>query len=161
MNIIKFAIDMELDGQKFYSEQAEINNNNELHSVCLMIAEDERKHAEILTDQLNNTDFQLVDSKTLSKAKNIYAGRGDIKSENAEIASQLEFYRIAMEMEKKSIELYMDFSSKAVNAKEKELFDFLLMEENQHFQVLSEIVNLLQNSEEWVEFAEFGVRKEY
>ena len=37
MNIFKFAIDMELDGLKYYREQAEVNKNNMLYPVCQML----------------------------------------------------------------------------------------------------------------------------
>ena len=161
MNIFKFAIEMELDGLKYYREQAEVNKNNVLYPVCKMMAEDEKNHAEILTDKMNNIDFQLMDSDTLSNAKNIFEGVGDIKSPITEIPSQLDFYRIASKMEGKSIDLYTDLSSKAVEVKDKKLFDYLIIQETQHFQVLKELENLLRKSKEWVEFAEFGVRKEY
>lgn len=161
MNIFKFAIEMELDGMKYYREQAEVNKNNMLHPVCLMMAEDEKDHAKILTDKMDNIDFQLMDSDTLSNAKNIFDDIGEIKSPIKEIRNQLDFYRSASKMEKKSIDLYTDLSSKAVEVKDKELFDYLIIQETQHFQVLNELENLLRKSKEWVEFAEFGVRKEY
>ena len=161
MNIFKFAIDMELDGLKYYREQAEVNKNNMLYPVCQMLAEDEKNHAKILTDKMNNIDSQLMDSDTLSNAKNVFKGIGDIKSAIKEIPSQLDFYRIASKMEKKSIDLYTDLSSKAVDVKDKELFDYLIIQETQHFEVLNELDDLLRKSEEWVESAEFGVRKEY
>lgn len=129
MNIFKFEIDMELDGLKYYSEQAEVNKNNMLYPVCLMMAEDEKNHAKILTDKMNNIDFLLMDSDTLSNAKSIFEGIGDIKSPIKEIPTQLDFYRIASKMEKKSIDLYTDLSSKAVEVKDKKLFDYLIMQE--------------------------------
>src|SRR5665648_316493 len=161
MNIFKFAIDMELDGLKYYMEQAEVNKNNMLYPVCLLMAEEEKDHAKILTDKMNNIDFQLMDSNTSSNAKNIFEGIGAIKNPIKEIPSQLDFYRIASKMEKKSIDLYTDLSSKAAEVKDKELFDYLIIQETQHLQFLNELENLLRKSKEWVEFAEFGVREEY
>lgn len=161
MNILEFAIDMELDGLKYYKEQAEVNKENMLYSVCLMMAEDEKNHAKILTDRMKEIDYRLIETETLSKAKNIFEGSGDIKIATKEIASQLDFYRIASDKEKQSIDLYTDLSSKAVEGQDKELFDYLIKQEVQHYEVLEELANLLRQSEEWVEFAEFGLRKEY
>jgi len=161
MNNWKFAIDMELDGEKYYREQANINKDNSLNVVCLMLAEDEKKHAEILTDKMNEKSFPLIDSDTLSNSKNIFDGIKDIKIEGKEIASQLDFYRIATEKETQSINLYKEYLSKATESVEKELFEYLIQQEEHHYEVLDNIASLLLKPEEWVENAEFGVRKEY
>ncbi len=161
MNDLKFAIDMELDGEKYYRQQAEINKNNSLNTVCLLLAADEKKHAQILTDKSNEISFQLIETDTLSKAKNIFEGIGDIKIEGKEKASQLDFYKIASELERKSIDLYTKYLSEAEGVKEKELFEYLIGQEQQHFAVLDELVLLLRHAEDWVENAEFGIREEY
>ncbi|UWG96598.1 ferritin family protein [Dehalobacter sp. DCM] len=161
MNDLKFAITMELDGEKYYRQQAEINKNNSLYTVCLMLANDEKNHARFLTDTLNKKFYQLVDTTTLSTAKNIFQGMSDIQIAGKEIASQLDFYRIALEKEKQSIDFYTKYYAKAEGAKEKELFEYLIRQEKQHFEVLNELVSLLSHAEEWVENAEFGIRKEY
>ena len=161
MNNWKFAIDMELDGEKYYKEQANINKDNGLNVVCLMLAQDEKKHAQILTDKMNEKSFQLIESETLSKAKNIFKGMGDIKSEDKEIPSQLDFYRSATEKEKQSIDLYKEYLSKATENTEKELFQYLIKQEEKHYEVLDNIASLLIKPEEWVENAEFGIRKDY
>jgi len=161
MNSWKFAIDMELDGEKYYREQANINKDNSLNVVCIMLAEDEKKHAQILTDKMNEKTFNLTESETLSKSKNIFDGIGNIKIEDKEIASQLDFYRIATEKEKQSIDLYKEYLLKAVGSEEKELFEYLIKQEENHYEVLDNMASLLIKPEEWVENAEFGIRKEY
>ena len=44
MNSLEFAISMELEGGKYYREQAEKNQGNSLRTVFLMLAEDEDNH---------------------------------------------------------------------------------------------------------------------
>ena len=161
MNDLEFAIDMEYDGEKYYKQQAEINKDNSLHAVCLMLAADEQNHAMILTAKLNEKAFQLKDTDTLSEAKSIFEGIGDIKAEDKETASQLDFYRIASEKEQQSIDLYTRYLAKAEGAEEKALFEFLIAQEQKHFAVLDELALLLSRAEEWVENAEFGIRKDY
>lgn len=161
MKDFRFAIEMELDGEKYYRQQAEINKENVLHSVCLILAEDEKKHAQILTDKMNEKSCQLIDSDILSNAKSIFKGIGDIKVEGKKIASQFDFYRIALDKEQKSIDLYTEYKSKVSDEKEKEFFDFLIKQEEQHYKVLDELATMLRHTEDWVEAAEFGIRKEY
>ena len=129
MNDLEFAIDMEYDGEKYYKQQAEINKDNSLHSVCLMLAADEQNHAMILTAKMNEKAFQLKDADTLSEAKSIFKGINDIKAEDKETASQLDFYRIASEKEQQSIDLYTRYLAKAESSEEKALFEFLIAQE--------------------------------
>lgn len=161
MKDFKFAIEMELDGEKYYREQAEINKDNVLHPVCLILAEDEKKHAQILLDKMNEKPCQLVDSDILSEAKSIFEGIGDIKVEGKKTASQFDFYRIALDKEQKSIDLYTEYKSKASKAEEKEFFDFLIKQEQQHFAMLDQLSTMLRHTDDWIENAEFGIRKEY
>ena len=68
---------------------------------------------------------------------------------------------MALGKEKQSIDLYTDFLSKASNDEEKTLFEYLIRQEKQHYEIFDELVTMLRNSEDWVENAEFGIRKEY
>ncbi len=159
MNILEFAINFENEAEKYYLDQAQINKDNSLHTVCLMLAEDEKKHALILNSKLHKTPYILKDDKTLIKAKKIFMNVGNIKSEIRKIPNQLEFYRVASEKEKKSVDFYTGLLSKAADDDETALYKFLIRQEEQHMEVLGGISLLLSHTEEWVESAEFGKYK--
>lgn len=161
MNAIEFAINMEMDGEQYYRKQAEINKDNSLNSVCLMLANDEAHHAQVLRSRQSQKAYELTDSDTLLKAKNVFDGIGDIEIEYKPIPSQLDFYRIASEKEKQSIALYSELLSKAEDKQDIEVFEYLIGQEKQHFEVLDDLAMLLQHTEEWVESAEFGLRKDF
>jgi rubrerythrin len=161
MKNLKYAIKMENDGEEYYLDQARINSENSLHQVCLMLAKDENNHARILTLKLNDEAFSLPDSDSLSKAKTVFAKLHGFKTDAKETAKQLDFYRMASELEKRSIDLYMGYLESALEIPEKKLFEYLIKQEKQHFEVLDELATQLRNAEEWVESAEFGVRKPY
>ena len=161
MNSIEFAINMELDGVKYYTEQAEINKDNSLNTVFLLLAKDEGNHARILQNKFNELLYKLKDNNTLSESKNVFKGIGDFKNEIKEIPNQLDLYRIASEKEKQSIDLYKKFLSEAADDEEKKLFEYLVKQEREHFAILEELVLLINRPYEWVEAAEFGIREEY
>jgi rubrerythrin len=161
MNILEYAICMELDGEKYYREQSEINKNNSLNVVCTMLADEEKSHAQILENMRNKLTYELKDSDILMKAKNIFNDTANIKVAGKENPSQLDFYRIASDMEKQSVDLYKQFLSKATEANEKELFEYLIKQENQHYEILEELSLLLNRPEGWIESAEFGLREDY
>jgi rubrerythrin len=161
MNDLEFALKMELDGQKYYRRQAKLNKDNELNSVCLMLAEDEKYHARILTDRMNGKPYRFIDTDILAKAKNIFEGIRDMKLADKDKISQLDFYRIAYGKERQSIDLYSGYLKNAGSENEKELLEYLIRQEKEHYAVLDRLAELLGHAEEWVENAEFGNRKEY
>lgn len=158
MKNIEFAINMELDGVKFYTKQAELNKNNNLYTVCEMLANDEKRHAQLLIDSARNNSFKLSGKETDPNKENVFS---NISQQELKDIAQFDFYKLALEKEKESIDLYEDFSKEAVEASEREFFDYMVNQEQHHYNILDNIVTMLQNSEEWVESAEFGVRKEY
>lgn len=161
MNSLDFAVKMELEGQKYYMEQAGINKGNSLDTIFLMLAKDEGKHADILQDKIKEAEYELEGNNTLSVSKSIFNNIGDYKDGIREIPRQLDLYRTALDKEKQSIDLYIDFLSNAADEKEKKLFQYLIKQEKEHYLILEEIVILLTRPDEWVESAEFGVREEY
>ncbi len=161
MNVLEFAIQMEQDGEKYYREQAELYTQNNLNVVCRMLADDEKMHAQLLSHKLNHLAYECPDSETLSKAKNIFQDIAKIKIKGKENPSQLDFYRIALDKEKQSIDFYSKHAADPEAGMEKELFTYLINQEKHHYEVLEELAALLKQAEDWVESAEFGLRKEY
>ncbi|AFM39861.1 hypothetical protein Desaci_0804 [Desulfosporosinus acidiphilus SJ4] len=157
MDILTFAIKMELDGETFYTEQAKINHENGLDIVFLMLAKDEKMHAQILQNKEHKLPYKLNDSELLSKAKNVF----DNFDLNKQIVNQLEVYRTALKNEKDSINLYQDYLAKATDDESKSLFEYLIKEEEGHYSIIDQLISHISRAEEWVESAEFGVREEY
>lgn len=161
MNAIELAINRENDAEKYYSHQAQLNKNNSLKKVWTILANDEKKHVEILEKMQSNMPYELKDSEIYLKKKNIFKDISDSISELKDTPEQIDCYKIALEKEKESIDIYIDLLSQPTTKEEKELFEYLIKQEKQHYQILDELVLWLNQSEEWVESAEFGVRKNY
>ena len=161
MNNLEFAIKMEKDGEKYYTEQAEKHESNGLKNLFLMLANDERSHAKVLTNKFLALPYDLTTSISDPQKENVFKGVGDFKDEINKIPSQLDLYRTVLDMEKKSIDLYTQMLSESKWEHDKELFEFLIIQETKHFTLFEEIVALVTRPEEWVENAEFGVREDY
>lgn len=161
MNNLEFAIDMELDGEKYYLEQANKNRGNSLAQLFLMLAKDESHHAKVLRDRLSEQAYVLEDEDILVKSRNVFEGIKDFKHELKEVPNQLDVYRAALKMEQRSIDLYEELLRAVTDDTAKRLFEYLAKQEQDHFTVLEELVIHVGRPEEWVESAEFGRRKEY
>jgi rubrerythrin len=159
MNTIDFAISMELEGQKYYLDLAELNKDNELQKVFLLLADSEKQHADLLKRFKMKEEMSLEEQFVRPEFKSVFKDLKQFRKEHS--AKQLDAYRIACEQEEKSIELYKNMKSEANNASEKEIYDYLIHQEEEHLILFEELVKMVTRPEEWVEAAEFGIREDY
>ena len=161
MNILEVAIAMEVDLEKYYLKQAKVNKGNPLNKVFTMLAKDEEEHANILRSKSKELSYDLKTSETLVESKKIFKGMKDFEMEIKDLPSQLDSFRMALDMEKKSIVAYEKLLAETKDEKAKGLFEFLIKQEKEHFKLIEQLVIHLTRPEEWVEDAEFGVREDY
>lgn len=161
MNILEFAINMELEGERYYTEQAEKNKGNNLYSVFSSLADDERTHADILQKKLGHLSYKMEENKTLVNLKNVFKDAEHFKSDIKEIPNQLDFYKMALGKEKESIDLYKRLLSETTGEEDSVFYNFLISQEEEHYEIIDGLIALLECAESWVESAEFGVRDEY
>lgn len=161
MTILEMALSLEYDLEAYYKKQAHIYKDHSLNVVFTLLAKEEANHVKLLQSKMNNLSYSLEESTIVSKAQKIYKNLGDFKSDIADIPSQLESYREALKMEEKSYDFYKKLAKEASDEDTKEMFEYLLGQEDNHRICLEELIKLLTRPEEWVESAEFGIREEY
>jgi rubrerythrin len=159
MNSIELAISMELDSKRFYLEQAEKTDDSGLKSIFHTLAEEESIHARILKSKAETLPYELVD--TYAEIKSIFVEIGNYKNIIKQLPDAADVYNTALINEKKSLELYREMLQEAVDGKDKKIFEFLIEQENDHYKVIEQLVEMVTRPKEWVESAEFGLRKEY
>lgn len=153
MNALEFAINMELDSEKFYREQAERYASNGLQTICNIMAEEEKNHADILTNNLVDLQYESIDPEQYSKLQYVFKDMGYFKSKIRKTMNQLEFYWSAMDLELDSIDLYTNLTQNSADTKEREMFEFILEQRKYHYSILDELLKILRYSEDWVESA--------
>lgn len=157
MDALDFAITMELDGQKYYEEQAALHPGDGLKAVFEILAGDERGHAALLKGRRDGLAVSPVEPERPG-LKNVFNGMAAFKSDIKYVPGQVDAYRMAMEKEQQSISLYRKL---LLESGDKELFEFLIRQEEEHFEILEEIVKVVSRPDSWVESSEFGLREEY
>ncbi|MEL7658065.1 MAG: ferritin family protein, partial [Bacillota bacterium] len=154
MNSIEFAINMELDSKRFYMEQAENTEDSGLKSIFHTLAEEESIHARILKHKAETLPYELID--TYAEIKNIFVEIGNYKNIIMQIPNAFNIYSMALENEKKSLELYKNMLEETADEKDKLIFKFLIEQEDDHCKVMEQLVELTNRPNDWVESAEFG-----
>lgn len=159
MDLLQMAINMEREGEQYYKKLAESSKGNHLKNVFDGLAEDEKHHAELLEDKCSGKTFE-------ANLEDTTASRSVFKEEDffeygiiTTAPSQLDVYKLALQKEKESIDLYKKLMGGS--AENRELFEFLIRQETKHFEVLDELVKLLNRPNDWAEAPEFGRREEY
>ena len=161
MDNIEFAIQMELDGEKYYNEQAELNKGNRLEKVFRLLAKDEKQHAEIVRKYADEKNFELADDNSFTEFENVFSDEKDFKLETTTDPLQVDVYRLALTKEQESIDLYKKMMDEAETEDGKRLFGYLIKQEEYHYNIFDNLVDHLRKAEDWVEDAEFGRRPKY
>lgn len=157
MNIYKYAMKMEKDGESYYSELASKTDDAGLRNILRMLANDEAKHYNII-EQMIKTDVnaELAETGILKNAKNIFI---KIKGKNLVFdfdLSQINFYRKAQEIEEKSYKFFIKMSDKVEIESQRKIFLKLAGEEKKHMFLLENLVEFVSRPETWIENAEFN-----
>ena len=161
MSELTFAIQMEMDGKQYYLDQAEKNQGTALYDAFILLAEAEKKHADLLREKFSDYDSSMNEKDLDAESTSLFAKKADYKGEDDVVPGQLEVYAVARDMEQKSIDLYKKLLSEATDEPSRQLFQFLVRQEQDHYSFFDELIALLMRPREWVEDAEFGARKDY
>ena len=158
MNVLEFAINMEKEGEAFYRSQAEKNKATGLNVVFAALAEDEKRHAEIITEFLNSENPLLPES-SISGIPRIF--KDLFTNEFKQFPGQIDAYRTALVKEKESIDLYKSLLDKANEIREIDVFGYLIEQEELHYTTIEDMIDHIEKADSWVESAEFGIREDY
>jgi rubrerythrin len=158
MNAVEVAIKMETDAIKFYKEAAEKTTNQVGKKMFLSITEDEKRHLEALSQILKGLDIQYRDVSPMKAVKTVFEEMKDEMMQRAEATSdELEAFKIAMQMEKEGMEFYKKAASEAGTEKEKHLFERLVKEEEEHYNIFANTHTYLEDSGNWFMWEEHSI----
>lgn len=162
MDIFDFALQMELDGEKYYRELAEQVKYDDLKKVLLGLAEDEQHHYEIIKAAQQQMK-PIEGGPSLNKIQNVFVNKTNEFNPDKEFIAKLkdeqfDVYEAALVKEKESVELYKKLKADAKKSDEQNIFARLMHEEEKHVEVIENILEMLNHVNDWVEAAEFNHR---
>jgi len=158
MNAIEIAVKMETDAIKFYNEAAEKTNHSVAKKMLLSITEDEKRHLNMLSEILKGLDIKVKDVSPMKNIKTVFEEMKDEMMQKVEATKdELEAFKIAMQMEKQGIEFYKKTLLNAQNEKEKSLFERLIKEEQQHYEIFANTHFFLSDTGSWFMWDEHSI----
>lgn len=146
MNIYEFAMEMELDGKKYYEDLSKKTDKKGLRTIFDMLAEDELRHYDIIKNFNENKEIK-IESNTLKNANNIFTQMLQGTEDFSVNALELEVYKHAVNLEEESIEFYEKHREKAKSEVERSAFHKLILEEKKHKLILENILEFVGEPE--------------
>lgn len=105
MDIHAIAMQMELDGKRYYEELMNSTKDKGLKMIFEMLAHDEEEHHRMV-NEMKNIEEESIRSETLKNANNIFAKMLCSDEKFDLTAGAIETYKHALSLEEKSIDLY-------------------------------------------------------
>lgn len=158
MNSAEIAVRMETDAIHFYREAADKTLNPVGKKMFLTIAEDEKKHLEMISLFLKGLDFTASELQPMARIKTVFEDLKETMMQRVEAAAdELEAFRIAMDMESEGKAFYEKAASAAATDKERMLFTKLFGEEEQHYAIFANTYSFMKDTGNWFMWEEHSI----
>ena len=160
MDVFEYAMEMETDGLRFYLEIAAKSKNHGIKAIAKMLADDEQKHFDILK-KLREEHPVLKETEILKKARNVFAEMKNKIDEFIRPGDEIDLYKKAQEIEKKSENFYLEKAEELKDNYQKKIFKRIAEEEKKHYFLLENIIEFVSRPLTWLDNAEFYHLDEY
>lgn len=147
MDVLDFAIDMELDGRAYYKGCADHTENPHLRQIFLTLAEEEHRHYHIFKkmkagEKISPTDL-APKGKTVATLKNVFREMVDKGKSALEGDTKREIWQDARTVEVKSEEMYREAAAETSDPEKKDMLNRIADEEHNHIHLIDNMLQFL------------------
>ena len=161
MGIFDFALSFEREHEEFYLQQLKETNNISLKKVYKLLAEEEVKHQKIVKKLSAENEADEPDSDLIPRVKDIFTGIATAIADSMKKTGQVDIYKQAREMEDKAHNFYQEKAEAEDSDKVKEILKRLAVEEKKHWNIMNNLVVMVNRPNTWLDDAEWYHREEY
>lgn len=161
MDIFDYAMQLEKDGENYYREGAARSASIGMKKIMTMLADAEVKHYNVFKQMKEGQPANMPEATILKDVKNVFVSMKEQGDLGGMDGSEIEFYRKAQDIEKKTEDFYLEKAAQVEDAAQKETFLQVAKEENKHYFILDRIVEFVSRPEQWLENAEWYHLDEY
>lgn len=156
---IQTARKMEMDGIEFYGKAAENAGNPDAERFFQSLQSDEERHLDIVEKIGRGMGVDIDNMPTPEQGIRTVFSEVDpsVAADQEATAEEKEAVEIALGMEKDSYDLYDEAAENAEDEDQRALFERLAKEENQHYVMLENTLEYLQENSNWTLWKESGL----
>lgn len=163
--LIQEAIKLEINGQAFFNQAAEITRNELGKKMFVHLAKEEVKHLEafsrLFSSVIKSDEWKKQVEKEQLKGPSSVIEELAQRMRRAEGQSEIEALRIGMELETKAVEFFTKSASGMDDAEAKEIFEKIAEEERFHYDLLLAQHDSVTGSGFWLDSSEFQMDGKY
>lgn len=162
MNVLDYAMQMEVDGQAYYQKMAEQTRLSGLKNIFMRLADDEKKHYDIFRKLKEGESApEMLDTTVLDDTRNVFEELPATSDTLDTTGEDLEAYRHAMQIEADSARLYEDAADKETDSAIRDLLKRIAEEERKHFNILDNIYQFVNAPNQYLAWGEFSNLDEF
>ncbi len=155
MDIYEFALEKENLARDYYKQLAAKTSNSGLQTIFNMLAEEEQKHVQTITQMKQNDEHEVADSPVLNNAKEVFNKMRQAADNFKFDISEQQLYEKARDIEKKAMDYYVQKANEVDIDWQQQVFKKLAAEEKKHYVLMDNICEMLMKPKLWLENAEF------
>ncbi len=160
MNILDFALQMELDGMTYYEKSAQQVDQPELAKVLRILADEERRHYNIFKRLKGaaSEDAKIEyesSSPGLGATKNIFHALVEQQKYAAFGSRARDVWSEAMKLEEKSEKLYREEASREADPSRKFLLEKIADEERNHIYLIDNMLSFMADPQGYSDSSNF------
>ena len=166
MDLFEFAMQMEKDGEDYYRQLASKTDVKGFAAIFTRLAEAEERHYNVLSRLKQEQSVELQAITIADETESIFSelkavGELPAVDPNA-VSPQVEMYRHAQRLEKKSTEFYLEKAEGLEASAGRDILLAFADEERKHYWILDNIIESVSRPDfGWIEFAEWHHADEY
>ena len=164
MDIIRFAMQMELDGQKFYEQAAAESQQEGLKEIFLYLAEEEKRHfrffKSLAAGQSDEARRELSNGR-MKESRNVFVDlieNGTSSSFGEDVRAA---WKKALEIEEQAVKLYSEEAKREDDSARKDLLNQIAEEERNHVYLIDNVLSYLNDPESFKASQQFSAFKSW
>ncbi len=154
MDIFEFALEKEKYSLDYYNQLKNKTNNKGLGSIFSMLADEEKKHVEVVKQMQHQTPQTVSETNVLGNATAIFEKMKESMQTFDDDLGEVELYEKARDIEEKARQFYLEKADVVTNESHREVFRKLAAEEKKHFLLLERICDFVARPKWFLENAE-------
>ena len=149
---LQTAIRMEIDGKEFYPKESKASENERGAKLFKQLASEENIHQQVFTEIYNKlkTQQQWPDTKipahNTKKLQTVFRTAIEkLAKDHTTTKAEIDAVKTGMDIENKTLDYYKERAAKAGFPSEKQLYESFAGQESEHFQLLQDYYEFLDN----------------
>ncbi len=165
MDVLDFAMKMEIDGRDFYKKGAAATKSPQIKKIFEMLAEEEHRHYHVFKKLKEGSSADASDlapkGETVKNVKNVFREMIDAGKDTLEGDTTRDLWKEARDVEVKSEKMYRDAADETDDPTKKDMLNRIADEEQNHVFLVDNMISFLSAPEQFAQSQDYRTFKSW